>query len=128
MPLDHSPLRDRITVLERAAKAAGSYEVEVSNPTEYARHVAARDGVDVFDGAHLAERAGENVGAVAAEPTSVSSRRLTLALDKAGHENVAHLRGLTDATTDDGRRKHPTGYADVTGQLAGAYEHEARKL
>jgi len=126
MPVDHSDLHQRIRVSRRAAEAGGSYVLDVANPTDYASAVASIDGVDVFDPPHQAEVAAENVAAVA--DSHVTSDRVVRALDKAGHEEVAHLRSLTEATTDDGRRKHPTGFADVTGQLAGAYEHDARKL
>lgn len=128
MPVEHPDLTRRITVSRRAAEASGSYALDVVNPTDYAAAVASVDGVDVFDRVHQAEAADESVSAVLGTLAEVSSRRIVSALDKAGFDNVAHLRSLTEERTGDGRRKHPTGWADQTGQLSSGYSHDARKL
>lgn len=128
MPIDDRSVRAMFDAdLAAARDAAGTYVLEIRNPTDYAFHVQHRDGIDIFDDVHLDQALDQALDALpgAAIPTPGA---VVGALDQAGHENVAHLRSLTSETTDDGRRMHPGYWADDTGALAQGYEHEARKL
>jgi len=103
---------------------AWTYLVEVRNRTEYAFHVQNRDGLYIFDDVHLREGVVENLRAVLDAGDLPTARQMVLALEKAGADEVAHLRSLTAV---DGAMRHPGGWQDRTGQLAAGYESEARK-
>lgn len=124
MPIDHKGLRRRIRVAHVAAGASGTYDLDVGNSAEYARHLQDREGFFVTDVEHLAETAKASVLEAVRELDSVSRPTITRALDAAGFQEVDYLRSLTTETTGDGRRAHPGHWADRSGLLANSYFHE----
>ena len=108
------------------ASAAGTYELELSNPAEYASFVQDIEGVFVIDLDHLTETVEAGIRELLGADVPLSREYILLALDKAGYDEIAWLKSLTGASTADGRGLHPGFWADDTTQLVNGYEHDPR--
>lgn len=124
MPFRDTGLDVYARELKGAAAARGAHVLELRNPTEYAGALQDLDGYEVIDEAHFAATADANLAELVASDLPLTSQRIDRALDRAGFEETNYLRSLTGGTTDDGRSRHPGHWADETGLLANAYEHE----
>ena len=124
--MPESAARQLAALADSVRALSGTRTLEIRNPTEYASYLQDREGIDVLDHAHAEETVRAELQAVVGGSEVPDPAAVARALDKAGADEVAHLRSLTDATTDDGRRRHPGFWADETGELAGAYAHTVR--
>ncbi len=128
MPTEDTGFDALFADLRAEADDVGEYELEVRNVAPHAQYVEDHDAIDLIPAAFVAEVSVAEVDPVLGDPRPIEGDRMTAALDRAGARVVEDLQGFTQRLSDDGRPLHPAGFADVTGELADSYEHEARRL
>jgi hypothetical protein len=114
---------------EQHAAASRDHVLELQNVTAYAKYLHDKFGYYVFSDPKLLAVVIQWLEEVVSAGLVITDDNIARALDSAGYEVIGFLQSLTGemrppVKAGEGPRKaHPGSWSDVTGRLAGAYQH-----